>query len=70
MCLPFTIPLWKGEINFSNRGLSLLRNSLEWILYEALHNEIGLNRSREEGLAYLGIKARKVEFVQPPTGML
>ena len=67
MCLPFTNQHWKGEINFSNRGLSLLANSLEQILYEALHNEIGLDRSKEEGLASLGIKARKVEFVQPPT---
>ena len=46
-------------------GLSLRDRTFEKILYEALQSEIGLNILMEEGLASLGIKARKVEFVAP-----
>ena len=45
----------------------MLAKSLEIILYEALHREIGLNRLKVEGLDYLGIKAMNVELVFPPT---
>ena len=31
-------------------------------LYSRLHKEIGLKSIKEEGLSFLGIKARKVEF--------
>ena len=45
----------------------MLAKSLARILYEALHNEIGWNQSKVEGLASLGMRARKVELVHPPT---
>ena len=45
----------------------MLAKSLDNILYDALQSEIGLNQSKVEGLISLGIKARKVELVLPPT---
>ena len=50
-----------------SRSLSLFAKSLERILYEALHREIGLNQLKEIGLDSLGIRVRKVELVFPPT---
>ena len=46
--------------------LSLKDNTLEKILYEALHREIGRNFLIEVGLCSFGIRARKVELVAPP----
>ena len=31
-------------------------------LYSKLHNEMGLQSAKEEGLSFLGINARNVEF--------
>ena len=58
-CLPFTKPPWNEEISFPNKDLTRLARSLARILYEALHNEMGLNLSKEEALTSLGIKAKK-----------
>ena len=59
-------PPWLGEIREGMIALSLRDRTLENILYEALHREIGLNLLIEEGLGYFGIKAKKVELVAPP----
>jgi hypothetical protein len=56
-----------GEMSFPNRGLIRFSIILEKILYEALQSEIGLNLSKEPRFPSLGIKARKVELVLPPT---
>jgi len=37
------------------------------ILYKELQREIGRKREKLEGLDYLGMRARKVEFVAPPS---
>ena len=67
MCLPLTKPPWMDEMSFPRRGLILFANSLEIILYEALHSELGLDLSKDPGFTSLGIRARKVEIVLPPT---
>ena len=36
------------------------------ILYELLHNEIGLNISSDRGIFFFGVKARKDDLVAPP----
>ena len=40
---------------------------LVMILYEELQREIGINLEKEEGKFSLGIRARKVELVNPST---
>ena len=54
-------------MSFPSSGLILLAIYLARILYEALHNEIGLNLSKEPGFPSLGIRAKKVELMLPPT---
>ena len=54
-------------MRFPSNGLTLLARSLERILYEALHREMGLNLSKDLRFTSLGIKAKKVELVPPPT---
>ena len=45
----------------------ILRDStLEKILYDALHKEMGRNFLMEVGLCSFGIRAKKVELVTPP----
>jgi len=36
------------------------------ILYEELQREMCLTFAKEEGFAFLGIKAKKEEFILPP----
>ena len=36
-------------------------------LYETLHKDMGLNLEKEDGFESFGIRARKVEFVLPPS---
>ena len=59
-------PPWLGEIREGMISLSLRDMTLENILYNALHREIGLNLLIEEGLGSFGIKSKKVELVAPP----
>ena len=54
-------------MSFPSSGLIMLAISLARILYEALHRDMGLSLSKELEFAYLGIKAKNVEFVMPPT---
>ena len=56
-----------GEMSFPSRGLIMFSISLEGIFYEALQRETVLNLSKVPGFTSLGIKARKVELVFPPT---
>ena len=42
--------------------MSLTAITLEINLYSRLHKEMGLKSAKEEGLSFLGISARKVEF--------
>ena len=60
-------PPWFGEIKEVVVVFILRDMTLENILYEALQREIGLKHLIMVGLGSLGIKARKVELVSPPT---
>ena len=44
-------------------GFNLLAMTLDMILYITLHRAIGLNLSGELASSTLGIRARKVEFI-------
>ena len=46
--------------------LSLRDSTLEKILYDALHKEMGQKNLMEVGLRSFGIRAKKVELVAPP----
>ena len=46
--------------------LSLRDSTLEKILYDTLHREMGRNFLMEVGLHSFGIRAKKVELVAPP----
>ena len=54
-------------MSFPSSGLIMLAIILARILYEALHRDMGLILLKEPEFAYLGIKAKHVEFVLPPT---
>jgi len=36
------------------------------ILYQEFHKEMGLNVEKDRGWVFLGRRARKVDFFQPP----
>ena len=63
---PFDKTTLNGGMSFPSRDLILLAINLARILYEALHNEIGLNLLKELRFTSLGIKAKKVELILPP----
>ena len=65
ICLPSIKTPWFGEISLSRKGLILLARILEIILQEALQSDMGLNLAKEPGFVSLGIRARKVDLVQP-----
>ena len=54
-------------MSFPINKLIMLAINLARILYEALHSEIGINLSKELELPCLGINAKKVELIPPPT---
>jgi hypothetical protein len=67
---PGTNPVCSSEMSLGSRGFNRLVNTLEKILYMVLHKAIGLKSPGFSGFSFLGIKAKKVEFIsdkiEPP----
>lgn len=67
ICMLGRKPPWFSNIKEGRRGLSLVAKILVRIFYEELQREMGRNLEKEEGRFSLGMRARKVELVNPPS---
>lgn len=65
MVLP-TNPPWLLKIIPNRKSLIREAMTLEIILYDLLHKDIGLKKEKEEGLISLGMNAKKEVFMLPP----